>query len=147
MLAPPHSIPISSVCPYVGVWQFPAPDRSAEVWTVLVVFVAFFQGSHQNIQVVFVSLEVHVSLRELVFSGHNPPTLKHFSRSDQSQTFSISSSHSGAGHHVHNTWGVFGETLVTYVSGNAASDWPVIAANCVCAESVHAVVNLATLNT
>ena len=82
-----------------------------------------------------------------MFSGHNPPTLKHFSRSGPVPDFLHLVFPLRRRAPVHNAYGAFGRTLISNFSGNAASDWPVIAANCVCAQSVYAMVNLATWNT
>ena len=95
---------------------FPAPDRSAEVWSVFVVFVAFLQSVHQ---IVFAPLQVSVSMVNLMFCSQVSPILKNFRRSDPDLLHLIFPLWRWAP--IQNTWGVW-MTLSVCVGGDAASD-------------------------
>ena len=85
--------------------MFPAPDRSAKVWSVFVVLVALLHSVHQDVQIVFVPLRVLVLMEKLMVLQ---PGIAIFSTTSvglfQTQTFSISFfplCHSAP---IHNTW-------------------------------------------
>ena len=111
-----------------------------------IVLVAFLQSVHQAMQIVFVTMQVSVSMVKLMFCSQVPPFLEYlcWSRPVPDLFHLIFPLRRWAP--IHNTWSAVWTTLGSGFSGNAARERPMIAENCVCAPSVNTVINITTLH-